>query len=180
MKTSLLHILLLCCIPALGQDYTYIHYNSKDGLASSTVYRMCQDKKGYMWFATDNGVSMFDGKKFTNYTIKDGLTDNEILSIYADSKGRVWLLPFGSKPCYYYEGKIHSPDNDSSLRKLRLPSFAPIGGENEKGELFFWTSDGIVLFKNSGETKLVADYRKLSKQYSLPLSNFIATYRPRS
>jgi ligand-binding sensor domain-containing protein len=62
---------------------------------------MCQDKKGYMWFAADNGESMFDGKKFTNFTTEDGFTDNDVLSIAADSKGRVWVMPFNRTVCYF-------------------------------------------------------------------------------
>ena len=35
-----------------------------------------------MWFATENGLSRFDGKNFKTFTTKDGLPDNEILKIF--------------------------------------------------------------------------------------------------
>src|SRR4026207_1901212 len=102
MKSILVYLSLLFFSRAAGQEYNYIHYDTKDGLASSTVYCICQDRKGYIWFATDNGVSRFDGKTFKNFTTEDGLTDNEVLSIADDSKGRVWMMPFNKTICYYY------------------------------------------------------------------------------
>src|SRR5436190_22007275 len=107
MKSMLVYISLLLSFQTAGQEYNYIHYDTRDGLASSTVYWICQDKKGYIWFATDNGLSKFDGKNFTNYTTEDGLTDNEVLLITSDSKERLWITPFNKTLCYYYKGKIY-------------------------------------------------------------------------
>jgi ligand-binding sensor domain-containing protein len=131
MKPFLVYLLLLLSFHLAGQENNYIHYDTKDGLASSTVYWICQDKKGYIWFATDNGLSRFDGKKFTNYTTEDGLSDNEVLSIDTDSKGRVWIMPFNKTLCYYYEGKIYNVKNDSSLKQTDLSSFLTGWGRQE-------------------------------------------------
>lgn len=171
-------ILLLLCIAASAQDYNYIHYDVKDGLPGSTVYRICQDKKGYLWFATDNGASMFDGKKFINFTTDDGLTDNEILHVATDSKGRVWMTPFDKTACYYYEGKIHSARNDSMLKNIRFTSQAMAAGENEQGEIYFFSTDGIFILKKSGQLKTIADFDKMSRQYGSPKTHFLTLYRP--
>jgi ligand-binding sensor domain-containing protein len=165
-------------MPALSQGYNYVHYDTKDGLPGSTVYSMCQDKKGYMWFATNNGVSRFDGKKFTNFTTENGLTDNEVLYISADSKGRVWISPFDKTLCYYYEGKIHSAKNDSTLKNILFSSYGVTAGENEKGDIYISTLNGIFLYKKSGQIKHIGDFEKLARQYSLPVSDFLWTYLP--
>ena len=47
---------------------SFRHYTTDDGLASPEVYHVLQDKKGYIWIATDNGVSRFDGYDFRNYS----------------------------------------------------------------------------------------------------------------
>ena len=174
MKLILVCTLLLISFQVLAQEYNYIQYNTKDGLAGSTVYRICQDKKGYMWFATENGVSMFDGKKFINFTTEDGLTDNEVLFIAADSKGRVWMMPFNKTVCYYYEGKIYNPSNDSTLKNIHFSSYGIMAGENNKGEIYFITADEILLYKKSGQTKLLADFKKLGKKFSVNESDFLA------
>lgn len=112
--------LLLSPECSFAQDYNYINYDVKDGLAGSTVYAMCQDKDGFMWFATEAGVSRFDGIHFKNFSTADGLPETEILGLYADSEGRVWMAPFKSTLCYYYNGKIHNQENDSLLRKIKI------------------------------------------------------------
>src|SRR4051812_43997939 len=80
-------------LKAYSQDYSYVKYDTKDGLAGSVVYDAIQDKEGFMWFATENGLSCFDGKNFKTFTTKDGLPDNEILRLFLDSKGRLWIMP---------------------------------------------------------------------------------------
>ncbi|MCM2302868.1 MAG: hypothetical protein NDI80_09620, partial [Flavobacteriaceae bacterium] len=78
-------------IPGLTQ------FTINDGLTSNTIYDITQDEQGNMLFATDFGLSKFDGVSFKNYTVEDGLPDNEILRIYKDTKQRIWLLGFNGK-----------------------------------------------------------------------------------
>ena len=96
----LLLFLLSSSIKVYSQDYSYIRYDTQDGLAGSVVYDAIQDKEGFMWFATENGLSRFDGKNFKTFTTKDGLPDNEILKLFLDSKGRLWIMPFRPSVCY--------------------------------------------------------------------------------
>src|SRR5450631_691588 len=83
---------------------------------------MAQDKDGFIWFATETGLSRFDGTHFRNFTTSDGLPDNEILNMFVDSKNRVWLLPFKNTIAYYSKGSIHDQKNDSLLARLNITS----------------------------------------------------------
>jgi len=69
----------------------WIVYTSADGLANDLVQAICSDSKGNMYFGTKNGLSVFDGTKWTSYRVKDGLASNNILSISIDNKDCVWL-----------------------------------------------------------------------------------------
>src|SRR5215510_13913411 len=91
--------LLLSVSDAYSQDYSFIRYDTRDGLGGSVVYDAIQDKEGFMWFATENGLTRFDGRNFKTFTTKDGLPDNEILKLFLDSKGRLWIMPFTSAIC---------------------------------------------------------------------------------
>src|SRR5215467_10674086 len=104
---------------ATAQEYSYVHYDVKDGLAGSLVYCGVQDHDGFLWFGTETGLSRFDGTHFQNFTTKDGLPDNEVLRLFVDSKNRVWIMPFRNSICYYYKGKIHNQSNDSVLKKIK-------------------------------------------------------------
>ena len=74
-----------------SQQYNFINYSIKEGLAQSQALTICQDKKGYLWVGTAGGVSRFDGTKFTNYSTDDGLLSNRIEAIFEDTKGNIWL-----------------------------------------------------------------------------------------
>ncbi len=110
--------LLISCIPAAAQ-HTYTQYTEKDGLAGSTVYGMIQDNQGFLWFATETGVSRFDGVHFTNFTTADGLSANEVFGICPDSYGRMWMISFSKKICYYKDGKIYNSSNDNFLGRIK-------------------------------------------------------------
>jgi len=101
-----------------SQTYFTKHFSVNDGLPSNHIYKALQDSKGYIWFATDNGISRFDGKRFKNFTSRDGLPDNDVFDLREDSWGRMWLSCFSNHRCYIYENKVYTHENDSSLKKL--------------------------------------------------------------
>ena len=121
MNNSIILILLLLGIgeTTFSQTYHYKHYTVEDGLPSSEVYSTFQDSKGYIWFATDAGVSRFNGYEFKNFDIKDGLTDNTVFLIREDSKGRIWFGTVNKKLCYFYNDSIYPFEyNDKILKTI--------------------------------------------------------------
>ncbi len=144
MKIFLYLTISALCIPLFihAQSPHYRQYTVNDGLPSATVYFMIQDTRGYMWFATENGLARFDGKSFKTFTRNDGLVDNLILRLYEDNIGRIWITSFTGKICYYLNGKIYNPENDSLLSHLpplKYTLTTPVEGKN-----------GIVYFGGSG------------------------------
>ena len=87
--------------------YQYYKYGVEEGLPSSEVYEVLQDRKGYIWFCTDAGVSRFNGYEFENFHTNDGLTDGNVFHLYEDFKGRIWFLPYNGQLCYYDNGEIY-------------------------------------------------------------------------
>lgn len=69
----------------------YFNYTAEDGLPSSECYEIIQDRQGYIWISTDNGISRFDGTEFKNYGTEDGLTDKTILFMHEDHRGWIWM-----------------------------------------------------------------------------------------
>jgi ligand-binding sensor domain-containing protein len=76
-----------------GQSYQFKNYTVNEGLPSSEIYHVIQDRKGFIWFGTNQGVSKFDGYRFKNYDNLDGLPDNTVFEIFEDYKGRIWFVP---------------------------------------------------------------------------------------
>ena len=105
-------ILALCLTTwTYGQQHTYRQYTIKDGLPSNSVYDLLQDQQGYLWLATDAGVSRFDGKNFVNFTETDGLHEHSIYELLEDNKGRIWMWGFAPKLTYYYQNELHTIDS---------------------------------------------------------------------
>jgi hypothetical protein len=65
------------------------------GMASSYVNSILEDKSGKLWFGTNGGVSRYDGESFTHFTTKEGLSHNTVWSIEEDKSVNLWLGTLG-------------------------------------------------------------------------------------
>src|SRR5215217_932417 len=163
MKINELSIYLLILLlflfsgEAKAQMFSYNHYDLKDGLAGSTVYGMAQDHDGFMWFATETGLSRFDGTSFKNYTIADGLPGNEVLGLYVDAKNRIWIACFKNAISYYSKGKIYNQQNDSVLKKINIRTQIRGIGENAAGDLLFRCGSETFLLKHTGAVQVIPE-----------------------
>jgi ligand-binding sensor domain-containing protein/two-component sensor histidine kinase len=74
-----------------AQKLPFKFYTIGDGLGHNRVNRVFQDKKGFLWFATSEGLSRFDGYEFTTYAVRDGLPNPIINDVLEDRQGRFWV-----------------------------------------------------------------------------------------
>ena len=76
-------------------DFTFKNISVKDGLAESTVKVIFEDRNGFIYFGTENGLDVYDGYEFINYQMNSfneaSLLGNKISSIYEDSNNMVWV-----------------------------------------------------------------------------------------
>lgn len=110
-------IFLFLNISLLAQEPIFTEFTTKDGLPSNETYHVFQDSKGFIWFATNYGVSKFDGFKFTNYSTDNGLLDNTITEIYEDFEGKIWFISLTCKFTYFYNNKIYEYKYNDKLAK---------------------------------------------------------------
>jgi hypothetical protein len=104
-----------------SQTYIYKNFCVDEGLPSSEIYDMYQDKLGYIWFATDKGLSRYNGYEFENFTTKDGLPGNTILDFYPQDNGKVYCYEYHSKSLFYFNPKFDGFQNyphNELLKKL--------------------------------------------------------------
>lgn len=100
---------LLFSVTVNGKPYYFRHYGNENGLPNNTVMASLQDRRGFMWFGTKEGLVRFDGFQFRTYlhnpSVANSLLNNFISAIYEDDDGWIWVgTPEGI--CYYM------PDND--------------------------------------------------------------------
>jgi ligand-binding sensor domain-containing protein/two-component sensor histidine kinase len=125
MRTNTCFFLLLLgllTVPAGAQKPIFLNYGVKEGLPSQEVYKVLQDGEKYLWFATEHGVSRYDGTSFVNFSTQEGLPDNVVIELYRDPKGRIWFIPISGPPCYYYKGSIHQVKIAPEHRTEMFPS----------------------------------------------------------
>ena len=88
-------VLLSNFIFAQTSNVKFINIGSSDGLSQNTVRCTFQDKKGFIWLATMDGLNKYDGYHFTVYKKEAGdpnsLSSNDIKSIAEDADGKLWL-----------------------------------------------------------------------------------------
>lgn len=90
--------LVLSCLAVIlirAERLPVKHYTVADGLAQGTVYAMHQDARGFLWLATRDGLSRFDGYSFTSYGVRDGLGHSRINDVVQDRHGRLWVATNG-------------------------------------------------------------------------------------
>jgi len=81
-------------------------FTTEHGLPSSETYDVLEDRDGYIWIATDNGVSRYDGYRFENFGPEEGLNSPVVLKLYEDYRGRIWFCTLDSRLFYYQHGRI--------------------------------------------------------------------------
>src|SRR5215475_3718114 len=105
-------LLLLAAPPARAQQLSVRKYDVSDGLAHSHVTAIHQDRKGYLWFGTWEGLSRFDGYRFTNYGERDGLGHVIINDITEDHRGRLWVATNGGGVACLIDDLREVPSSD--------------------------------------------------------------------
>ncbi len=70
--------LLLLSFQAVGQRYSFMSFNTAQGLPQSQVSSIIQDEQGYLWVGTLGGLAKFNGKEFETFTTENGLLNNRI------------------------------------------------------------------------------------------------------
>jgi ligand-binding sensor domain-containing protein/two-component sensor histidine kinase len=89
-RYSIIYYLLLlnaCCVQA--QHVIFKTYTAQDGLVANPVRHIFQDSKGFLWIATWEGLSKYDGNKFTNFTTANGLSHNLVNDVYETKEGKI-------------------------------------------------------------------------------------------
>lgn len=144
--TQLYLLLLLSCINVVhAQKPFFKNFSVSNGLPSSNAYYVTQDNNGYIWIATDAGVSRFDGKEFSTYTTRNGLTDNEVLQIHQDSSERLWFMTLNGKLSFYEHEQFFNEDSFHRTVKKDIVSFSYSLSEDKSGNVYTVISRGPVV-----------------------------------
>jgi len=128
---------LILVIPthALSQSWSVQHFDTEDGLPGNITYSILQDKDGYIWIPTNNGLCRYDGIEFKLYD-SPLIANNEILGC-GEAMGMIWFYTFG--------GNLFYIENDEVKR------FEQVTGETIMDLID--VNDNTILIASEGEKK---------------------------
>lgn len=151
-KFILLLFSLLTYIGVNAQNngtFYFSNLNLKDGLSQISVIKILQDSKGFMWFATRNGLNRYDGSEFLVYKHTPGdslsLSDNNIISLVEDHNHNLWIgtarglnkLDLTTNQIKQYTDKQYGALAKADIRSLFVDS---------RSRLWVGTTNGLYLY----------------------------------
>lgn len=97
MRSTIFFILLgitFCTAAQQNDNYIFRHIGQSDGLLHNVVSTLVQDKRGFIWIGTKNGLQRYDGSRFVNY--KDELTSQyktavTVSNLSVDANNQLWF-----------------------------------------------------------------------------------------
>lgn len=124
-RILLLSLCLLGLLPISARDdYSRRNITMNDGLAANAVRNIVQDKDGYIWFGTDNGLCRYDGRRVLTFRIPE-LGINQYISaliacdegVYAGTEKGVFFINFRQQSLSRLPMDIHTTVTNLSLDK---------------------------------------------------------------
>jgi ligand-binding sensor domain-containing protein len=154
LRAFSIFLFTLYSLAARSQLPEYLRFDNigiEKGLSQSTVYTMLQDRQGYIWICTDDGVNRYDGYTFQTYRQKRvaGEPSEGIgLCLFEDKQGKIWLRSENAISFY-----------DPALDRFRMVTTLKTNNANSRrskmsdaGDYLFFTNDGrlCAMEKRSG------------------------------
>lgn len=115
-KLILINFFILMGAFAYSKDYPHINITQYDGLIDNNVFDIYQDTKGFIWFATASGISIYNGISFENFTTNNGLTDNTCYYFRMDFYGRLWIGSNNGTLQYFKDRVAYTSKNKAFLK----------------------------------------------------------------
>ncbi|MCP4118637.1 MAG: diguanylate cyclase [Desulfobacteraceae bacterium] len=115
-------------------------------------FDIAQDKDGFIWVGTINGVRVFDGYEVKSYTASEKtFPTNNIRSVFVDSEGLVWLATFGGLAMYdknkdAFTVYLNDPEDPGSISSSVFNGSPNLIAESDDGRLWFGTASGLNSF----------------------------------
>ncbi len=126
-------------------------WTAKDGLPSDSINDILQDRDGYIWIGTFNGLVRFDGINFTTFSKYEdhGFESNSVTALLEGAEGNLWIGTNGEGIARYSDNKFIM-FNNSDLKDKVIKSFSI----DKSGSLWIGTGNGLLKSDNNGVTSI--------------------------
>lgn len=146
------------CLYAQPFDLDLYRLGTEEGLSSDMVYHLTQDKRGFIWVATANGLNRYDGSNCKVFQSEPDnpatLTENRITYVYEDRQGNLWIGTNGGGLNRFdydterFEAFRHREGDPTSLSNDQIHCIF----QDSQGQLWIGTEIGLNLFDTENGT----------------------------
>jgi len=165
---TLILILMVCITRAQNIIPRFENIGVNDGLSQSSVYSIYQDKKGFMWFGTADGLNRYDGQNIRIYKINDKKIANSNFihgNICEDSKANIWFC--NETGLFYYD-----PLADKLIRKVTFRRYGWTAGIFiDKKDVFYILDPSSGIYGYQIKTGVLAP---TACRFKNPYNDFLA------
>jgi ligand-binding sensor domain-containing protein/signal transduction histidine kinase len=138
-------------LPLLAGEMPARVYTSQDGLARDAVNVIKRDSSGYLWFGTAEGLSLFDGYRFTNYTVNDGLPHRAVSDILETRSGEYWIATASGLCRFDPKADLARRFTAYHLTKGTFAEKVNATFERRDGSIWFGTEGGLWKLRRKGK-----------------------------
>ncbi len=150
-----------------NRQFVFTRLSTKEGLASNIVYNVMQDKRGFMWFATANGLQRYDGRKVIYFRVpqreENYLPSTAISQIFEDINGNFWVRAekevgiFDPATFRYKRAQILASEDAISRSDFELK-------HDSRGNVFLLLRSSVILTYD----KLKNEFSEKNNPFSIP------------
>lgn len=151
-RSLILGAWLLWGSPGLeAQRYSFQSYSEESGLNNLSVQCLLQDRVGFIWVGTENGLFRYDGHQFVSFHREHGLPDLMINALHESGDGVLWIGT--NAGLFRLEGERMQPALPAMPWEVH---YRDTMASARQGRLFIATTHGLLV----GETPLVPGGRR--------------------
>ncbi|MFK8045943.1 MAG: LytTR family transcriptional regulator DNA-binding domain-containing protein [Crocinitomicaceae bacterium] len=159
-----------------AQDLSFVNYSTKEGMSSAQVYQIFQDVNGDMLFATDRGITKYDGYEFETFDLVDGLTNTTVFNFFPQSNGDIWCSTINNSWFLFENGttEFKACSLNSLIQKASKGAQVEDFWIDINGDMYFGFQNHSGFLKISGKSKTVEhSLVELPQDYDSITANFI-------
>lgn len=132
--------LFLCVFPLCSQNNIHYYFKTldiKNGLSQNTVNCILQDRQGFMWFGTKDGLNRFDGLSFRIFKKEEsGLGNSFITALHEDKEGNIWVGTDAGVAVYDPGSEIFTRFDKVSDNGATIKRAVTMIGSDENGDIW--------------------------------------------
>ncbi len=157
IQIIILFLNFIFCAHSIAQitDLQFTHIENPTQTTTLYIHKIVRDSDGFMWFATDNGLYMYNGYEFTEFKYNpqdsNSLCLSRIHDIVEDDKGNLFIATIMGLSIYSHDKvgfknyrQISFKNSDTKISKLKVLC------KDLEGQIWIGTESGLIKFGDNG------------------------------